>query len=774
MVDDEADFSILAGEDLSFSYFSGNGDDGLDDLIQSILHRSCKAVRHLATPCDPDLRTVVGNIASDIATDLEARLLMVAPFKGHAYNTRSKGRVNKPRDTVPANEHLNAYATDILKWTSKHSSTHLGADSAAPLFESFMLFIAHQIKEHFRRHGYIGFLKPENCRLILPINNDMEVERTDFDSADYVNPADFVSVECGMFPVRNSVKKQTTPAPHLIFADSEIAGHPDDYTKAELRLATQTKALFFNQHNRRFAWGLTVSGRTIHAYVFGPDDIWASTAMDIYSEKGRRALISLLVDWSLCPVDRLGFDPSIRYFVDRGSGGPYLEIDVHEMDESTGKVEPRTYYSQRCLGATDRLFGCHARYFAASTSPESMDKPAFLIKDVWMTTGSGPAGDTRESLVLNVLHSEFDKSNEFSDSFVQLISAGPVYISRGNTVVADSTATAFAGLPSTVQDAAKDSDNAQGSPSSCIRQHRRTVTMWAGCMISEADNQSQVIVAVADAMIALNAAYDKCKILHGNISDRAILLQQTVDGIKGILAEFDYANYAGDSAGVDKVPELMLFQSIRSLEDPKAVRTLLDDLESLLYLVCWLGTFGVNQAQRAAYVAGLPKDPDLPILEWNRGTATQIAKAKRFHMSTPVDFFGSIVSKMRENSPLRPLAEDIHMALFAHRDCYGTKVIEAMISNRSLMMTDIPEALRNAMATGRTCDVLVLRNDYMDEIVAKLLGVLARHRDAALAALNAGGAEEDSAMAILPSAGPLMKHYRDEVPPGGLSKRLRF
>ncbi|KAJ2437775.1 hypothetical protein GGI03_009170 [Coemansia sp. RSA 2337] len=98
-------------------------------------------------------------------------------------------------------------------------------------------------------------------------------------------------------------------------------------------------------------------------------------------------------------------------------------------------------------------------------------------------------------------------------------------------------------------------------------------------------------------MTALNAAYDKCKILHGNVNDRAILVQQTVDGIKGVLAEFDYANYAGAGANAVESPELMPFQSIRSLDNPRAVRTPLDDGESLLNLVCWLGSFGVNKAQ---------------------------------------------------------------------------------------------------------------------------------------------------------------------------------
>ncbi|KAJ2418838.1 hypothetical protein GGF41_004883, partial [Coemansia sp. RSA 2531] len=360
--------------------------------------------------------------------------------------------------------------------------------------------------------------------------------------------------------------------------------------------------------------------------------------------------------------------------------------------------------------------------------------------DVWMTTGSGPAGDTRESSVLNVLHTEFDKSSEFSDSFVQLVSAGPVFISQGDTIVADSTATAFAELPSTVQNVAKDSDNAQGSPSRCVRQHRRTVTKWTGNMISEADSESQVIVAVADTMVALNAVYVKCNILHGNISDRAILLQQTVDGIKGVLAEFDYASYAG--ANADELPELMLFQSMRSLEDPKAVRTLLDDCESLLYLVCWLGTFGVNKAQREAYIAGLPKNPRPPIKNWNRGTAIEIAGRKRDYLVTLAAFRGRILLYMRENSPLRPLALDMYRALFLHPGCYGVTLLTdddvAEIEDGN-----IHDALLAVPVINRTRDPLVLRYAFMAAIVANLLGVLARHKDVALAALGTAAANTE-------------------------------
>ncbi|KAJ2817141.1 hypothetical protein FBU31_006324, partial [Coemansia sp. 'formosensis'] len=507
-VSDMPDYSVLAGKDFGSIGISGNRDDGLDDLIQRIVRRNCHAVLQIATPHMSDIHTVIGKLSRDIAANLEARMSKVARGRRRANDSRGKGR---PKDS------LDVLATDILKWTENHpllmdddsrysddsqhsddsEDTGLEADYVVPLFEALLLFVAHDVKKYLTKHIKDRQPNLEDCRLILPIaNKNMESEDTGTNSANYVdstayvNPAEFANVECGMFPIDSTVERQAAPAPHLIVADTGIVRHNDDYNEAELRLARKAKALFFNQHNRRFAWGLAVSSRSIYAYVFGPDDIWASTEMDVSSTKGRLAFISQLVDWSLCSVDRLGFDPTLRYEIDQASGVPYLAIDVHEMVESTGKIGSRTYYSQQCVGAADRLTGRHARYFTASANRESMDKPTFLIKDVWTASGSNSVGDDRESSFLNVLHAEFDKFSEIGDKFSHLVSTGPVHISHGDTFVADSTTTAFAGLPTVSQ----------------VRQHGRTVVQWAGKMISAADNPSQVVVAIADAMAALNVA----------------------------------------------------------------------------------------------------------------------------------------------------------------------------------------------------------------------------------------------------------------------------
>ncbi|KAJ2813466.1 hypothetical protein H4S07_000663 [Coemansia furcata] len=719
-VSDMPDYSVLAGKDFGSIGISGNRDDGLDDLIQRIVRRNCHAVLQIATPHMSDIHTVIGKLSRDIAANLEARMSKVARGRRRANDSRGKGR---PKDS------LNVLATDILKWTENHplpmdddsrysddsqhsddsDATRLEADYISPLFEAFLLFVAHHVQEHLTKRNATRLLRSENCRLIFPIaNKDVEAEDTDtdtsstdyIDSTAYVDPADFANAECGMFPIGSIVERQVAPAPHLVVADAEMVRHKDDYSEAELRLATKTKAMFFNQHNRRFAWGLAVCSRNIYAYVFGADDIWASTEMNMSSAKGRQAFISLLVDWSLCSVDRLGFDPTIRYEIDHTSGDPYLAIDVVEMVESTGKMKSHTYYSQQCVGAVDRLTGRHARYFTASARRDSMVKPTFLIKDVWATSGSGSAGDTRESTFLNVLHAKFDESSEFSGRFSRLVRTVPVHISHGNTFVADSTITAFAGLPDV----------------SHVRQHRRTVVKWAGQMVSAADNPSQVVVAVADAMAALNAAYVKGKILHGNISDRAILIQETADGIKGVLADFDYASYAGDSA--IETPELMISQSIRSLEDAEAIRTPLDDGESLLYLVCWLGTFGINRVERMAYAADYTarcregRRPRLPILWWSQGDANDVADRKRSNLSTPRDFEEDILSHMR-CGPLRRLAADIYRALFLHPGCSGTKPGSYLE----------PKSHHVAPTPGGERDPLALRNSFVDAMIWNLLQV---------------------------------------------------
>ncbi|KAJ2831731.1 hypothetical protein FBU31_002220 [Coemansia sp. 'formosensis'] len=287
-------------------------------------------------------------------------------------------------------------------------------------------------------------------------------------------------------------------------------------------------------------------------------------------------------------------------------------------------------------------------------------------------------------------------------------------------------------------------------------------------------------------MIALNEAYTKCKMVHGNISDQAILFQKTADGVKGVLAEFGYASYAGESAV--ETPELFKFKSIRSLDYPESARTHLDDWESILYIICWLGIFGINAAQRREFAADQDRRRApgfteryptervslLLIRNWNYDTSSA-SDFKRCYMHDITSFRHSYLSEMRD-SPSRQLAEDIYMALFRHPDCYGTyKVSDKDLNNK--WCSDIPDALLAMPAINGKRDPLVLREMYEKEIVEKLLQIVVAHRDMALAALAAstiaGAAEVDSEAAILPCSAPVKNRRGDDVSYDGPARRTR-
>ncbi|KAJ2209635.1 hypothetical protein EV179_006548, partial [Coemansia sp. RSA 487] len=74
------------------------------------------------------------------------------------------------------------------------------------------------------------------------------------------------------------------------------------------------------------------------------------------------------------------------------------------------------------------------------------------------------------------------------------------------------------------------------------------------------------------------------------------------------------------------------FMSISNLDKSELKPTALDDWESMLYIFCWIGTFGWSSSTRANKTgdSGEPKQLD----RWHKGTLKEIAKAKRADLDT--------------------------------------------------------------------------------------------------------------------------------------------
>ncbi|KAJ2062998.1 hypothetical protein GGI17_002041 [Coemansia sp. S146] len=664
---------VTPGEKLGLGTSLGVHDSSLTALIRDILRPNCEAVCKVATSHSTALRTMTSELVNEIAVDLEARLLRV--------DHRNRN----------SSDSLDTWAMDIVSWTG-HAIPAASADSPpnsnsgllrdyeiVERFEAFLLFVAHHAKAYFNKQIDAGSLKPKDCRLILPIPcMDNEPESYDFYGVDRNYPN---TSECGMFSLDCSVESHTTPAPFHVVAVVEIGESHEELFHEMQRLA-----------------------------------------INMASASGRLEFISLLVDWSLCSVDCLGFDLSIRYAFDDNVGGPYFAIDVHKVDESATQVKNSTYYSKRCVGAATNLVGCHARYFAASTSLGSMNNPSVLIRDMWLPSESDPGGD--KSSILDVLHAALEGNGELKGRFFQIVSAGSVYLCQGSTFGKDTTTTAF---PELAAASLHISD-------SQFRQHRRTVTKWSGNMISAADDPNKVIVAIADAMTVHNAAYAKCKILHGNISDQAIQFRETADGVSRVLGELDYASFVGDTGTAKiEIPDQMLFQSIRRLDNVKAPCTRLDDWESLLYVICVLGAIGFSQKERDEFAADISGYRSAK--SWNTHRTLEASRERSSRMNKT--YFTYFVYKDIRHAPLRRLAMDIHKVLFLHKGCSEDLLHE------------------------NTLDELTLRDTFENEIVAELLSVVERHKQEALVELGTKG--PTATVVAKESTGPSRKRNRNAI-----------
>ncbi|KAJ1763649.1 hypothetical protein LPJ74_006778, partial [Coemansia sp. RSA 1843] len=96
----------------------------------------------------------------------------------------------------------------------------------------------------------------------------------------------------------------------------------------------------------------------------------------------------------------------------------------------------------------------------------------------------------------------------------------------------------------------------------------------------------------------------------------------------------------------------------------KVIRTELDDWESIIYVLCWLGTFGANTDDEEDVQAG---GKPLRIYKWRTGDAADVAEAKRIDMDTNKLFASNIVSQFIKNPSyvhLKKLVVDLRQKLF--------------------------------------------------------------------------------------------------------------
>ncbi|KAJ1867472.1 hypothetical protein LPJ55_005951, partial [Coemansia sp. RSA 990] len=254
-----------------------------------------------------------------------------------------------------------------------------------------------------------------------------------------------------------------------------------------------------------------------------------------------------------------------------------------------------------------------------------------------------------------------------------------------------------------------------------FRVHRRIVTTPVGHSMKVLADENELVIVLAEAMRCHQALVNDCGILHRDISLGNILVVGTGpnhDELHGLLIDLDSAirtDGVERTAGAERSGTLP-YMSIANLENLDMDRTALDDWESLLYVVCWVATYGVVSEDR--------RDPndDIAIKLWNADEA-KAARAKRGHMDSSRNFEDDITKDfLPQYTLLEELAKGLHQILFLHPECEGARFDSTTAEGHPLLNLLKPSKNVKSLPTS---DPLLKRSKYMNEIVSDLSEYLA-------------------------------------------------
>ncbi|KAJ2776093.1 hypothetical protein H4R18_005856, partial [Coemansia javaensis] len=226
-----------------------------------------------------------------------------------------------------------------------------------------------------------------------------------------------------------------------------------------------------------------------------------------------------------------------------------------------------------------------------------------------------------------------------------------------------------------------------------LRVHKRICTRGVGKPFKTIESVPELISVVADVMECHTAILERCGILHRDLSTGNILVRRDEnERARGMLIDFDHAIRTNNKGHVPHAERTGTwpFLSINNLENVDPFRhpasrnnavTALDDWESLIYILCWVGTLGWNSKTRALVVRGKARVIDA----WDTPPMAIIADAKRLRLQNSNGF--KTITNQFLNVPgredLQQLAKNLHRILVCehkNENHQGTWVKEIRIA----------------------------------------------------------------------------------------------
>ncbi|KAJ2576057.1 hypothetical protein GGH95_003687, partial [Coemansia sp. RSA 1836] len=417
----------------------------------------------------------------------------------------------------------------LRKWTSTKGDFSGSEREMYGPISAFVAYVARCVQMHLSGSARISEEAAKECRLILP-GSDADYQPSDSD--------DRTRIDLGLISslVGDPIALYPRVDYYRLRAVLEAKRSKSENEGASAQLYEYTRQIFSQQHNLRFAWGLTACATDVRVCHFGPDKAVASEPMDVATSEGRRAFIRLLVTWSLCDDSQLGRDPTMGYMRDKGcwwidcsddgyDGGDIGSSSITSNDSAgarSSKME--RYYFNTTICLADRLFGRHTRCFPATKdcpaekipSGESL-KATVVIKDAWAYAKREASEDSRDEVKsMKKIHTTFKDSNRQDILYPNIEVGGRVKIKRRGKLVEDTTLTVYDGCDSALLDVV--------ASDILFRAHRRIAMSTIGEPLRKVRNVKEFVTVLHDAMQCHYTIVKDCRILHRDISENNVLV----------------------------------------------------------------------------------------------------------------------------------------------------------------------------------------------------------------------------------------------------------
>ncbi|KAJ2743115.1 hypothetical protein GGI20_004001, partial [Coemansia sp. BCRC 34301] len=370
----------------------------------------------------------------------------------------------------------------------------------------------------------------------------------------------------------------------------EAKTNDTDATSAVEQIIKYMQNMLAQQHDRRYAIGLTICNTMAKFVICSPSLVVASTAMNLGTRAGCESFIRLMVDLSVCSVDMIGLDSSMQRLDMQDDGELLYRMRVANMD-----------YFAKCIQPVEYIIGDYLRRFDGWADEACVGNPQFLVQDSWPLTN--PNGDARNEVdQLHRIHTEYGGNEVYAGMYPTVHLSGRVYqpTPGGAMGQEDTTAALFAGL-----------HDDRGRLKQWGRTHQRDVLGYVGVPTLQCENVHEFIIAVVDALTMCTRVYEDTGILYRNIDIRNIFFQVAGGVARGCL--IGYGDALDTRAQVvpgarAEMHQPLVLRPILSLERVDVPHTILFAIESLLYLVFWMAIFGVRKSDRINFDGMLDKN----------------------------------------------------------------------------------------------------------------------------------------------------------------------